>query len=79
MTMKLTLASAAAGVGVTLVPASMQEMRLGGVRYLRLPRAGRLRAPLTLATRSDSDRPTVVNLLSLTQDVARRHRAAVRN
>jgi len=66
----------AAGVGISLVPESMQEIRLGGVRYLRLAHAGRLRAPLTLATRSDNERPTVANLLRLTDEIARRRGAA---
>jgi hypothetical protein len=56
----------------------MQEIRLGGVRYLRLAHAGRLRAPLTLATRSDDERPTVANLLRLTDEIARRHDGAPR-
>ena len=66
----------AAGVGISLVPESMQEIRLGGVRYLRLAHAGRLRAPLTLATRGDNERPTVANLLRLTDEIARRRSAA---
>lgn len=54
----------------------MQDIRLGGVRYLRLAYPGRLRAPLTLAARSDNVRPPVIDPLSLTGEIARRHHAA---
>jgi DNA-binding transcriptional LysR family regulator len=69
----------AAGVGVSLVPASMQEIRLGGICYLRLAHPGRLRAPLALATRCNDERPTVANLLRLTAEIAHRHHAAAQN
>jgi DNA-binding transcriptional LysR family regulator len=62
----------AAGVGISLVPALMQEIRRSGVRYLRIAHAGRLRAPLTLATRSDDEHPTVANLLRLADGIPRR-------
>jgi DNA-binding transcriptional LysR family regulator len=60
----------AAGVGISVVPASMREIRLDGVRYLRLAAAERLRAPLTIAARSDEARPTVANLLAITEEHA---------
>jgi len=52
----------AAGVGISLVPASMREIRLGGVRYRPVVSPTPLRAPLTLAVRTDENRPTVANL-----------------
>ncbi len=59
----------AAGVGISLVPASMREIHLGGVRYLRLQEPGKLLAPLTVGARTGETRPTVGNLLRLTRDV----------
>ncbi len=59
----------AAGVGISLVPASMREIHLGGVRYLRLREPRRLRAPLTVGVRSEEASPTVENLLQLTRDL----------
>ena len=63
------IALVAAGVGVSLVPASMQEIRFGGVRYLKLAHPKQLRAPLTIGTRSEETRPTVTNLLDITDEL----------
>ena len=54
----------AAGVGISIVPASMRGIRLGGVHYRRLAATPRLTAPLTLAYRAGDAHPTLVNLLT---------------
>ncbi len=54
----------AAGVGISIVPASMRGIRLGGIHYRRLAAKPRLTAPLTLAYRADDERPTLANLLT---------------
>ena len=46
-----TLSQVAAGIGVTIVPASMRHVQLEGVVYLQLEQAPGLRAPLHLAYR----------------------------
>ncbi|GGI53296.1 LysR family transcriptional regulator [Oxalicibacterium solurbis] len=46
-----TLSQVAAGLGVTIVPASMRHVQLEGVVYLQLEQAPGLRAPLHLAYR----------------------------
>jgi DNA-binding transcriptional LysR family regulator len=52
----------AAGVGISVVPASMREIRVDGIYYTALTCAKPLRAPLTLALRSADKQPTVANL-----------------
>ncbi|HET6184800.1 MAG TPA: LysR family transcriptional regulator [Acetobacteraceae bacterium] len=69
--MLTNLTLVAAGVGVSLVPASMQEIRLAGVRYRRINSPTPLRAPLTLATRTDEQRPTVENFRRIAQAAGR--------
>lgn len=46
-----TLSLVAAGLGVSIVPASMRRIGMEGVAYLRLKDAGQLAAPLLLARR----------------------------
>ena len=46
-----TLSQVAAGIGVTIVPASMRHVQMEGVVYLQLEQAPGLRAPLHLAYR----------------------------
>ncbi|MEO9190685.1 MAG: LysR family transcriptional regulator [Acetobacteraceae bacterium] len=57
----------AAGVGISLVPASMRGIDLGGVRYRRIADPHPPRAPLTIAVRADETRPTVANLLAISR------------
>lgn len=52
-----TLSLVAAGLGVTIVPASMARLDLEGVATLRLTQAGQLHAPLLLATRKADRSP----------------------
>jgi DNA-binding transcriptional LysR family regulator len=68
----------AAGVGVSLVPASMREIQLAGVRYLHLADPRGLRAPLTLAARQDASLPTVRNLLRIAAEHAAHRRRSAR-
>ena len=55
----------AAGVGITMVPASMAALRPPGVRYASLHGPGRFDAPLTLIHRTGDTRPVVTGLLDL--------------
>lgn len=63
--MLTTISLVAAGVGISLVPASMQSIRLPGIRYLRLLGGHDLRAPLTVAVAAANQEPITRNLLSL--------------
>ena len=54
-----TLSLVAAGLGVSIVPASMQRMNVEGVAYLRLTDAPALVAPLLLATRQGDRSPVI--------------------
>ena len=57
--MLATLSLVAAGLGVTLIPASMQRMGIDGVAYRPLARNAGLIAPLNLAYRRDESAPAV--------------------
>ncbi len=57
--MLATLSLVAAGLGVTLIPASMQRMGIDGVAYRPLARNAGLIAPLNLACRRDESAPAV--------------------
>ena len=64
----------AAGIGVSVVPASMRGFRTDSVTYCRLGDAGGLRAPITLAYQRDSRKPAAANFIAL----ARRHAGALK-
>lgn len=55
----------AAGVGVSVVPASMRGIQPELVSYLPLRGAGRLVAPLTLLSRHDEPNPAVARFVAL--------------
>lgn len=55
----------AAGVGVSVVPASMQGMNAESIVYFRLRSPTRLVAPLTLLSRHDTRNPAVGQFLAL--------------
>jgi DNA-binding transcriptional LysR family regulator len=59
----------AAGIGVSVVPASMRGFRRDCVAYCRLDDAPGLRAPITLAYRAGNRNPAAANFIAL----ARRH------
>jgi len=60
----------AAGVGVSVVPASMAGIQADRVRYLLLRGAGKLAAPLTLLTRRDETNPAVARFAAVAREVA---------
>jgi DNA-binding transcriptional LysR family regulator len=55
----------AAGVGVTVVPASMQGMNAGSIAYFRLRSPTPLTAPMTLLSRHDTRNPAVGQFVAL--------------
>ena len=66
-----TLNLVAAGLGVAIVPASLQRMQMDGVVYRRLAGAAQPRAPLLLATRRGDTGPVVRHFLDLVKRTAR--------
>ena len=63
--MLATLSLVAAGLGVTLVPQSMQRLRVHGVAYRRLDEAAGLVAPLNLAYRRGERAPAARRFIAL--------------
>ena len=66
-----TLNLVAAGLGIALVPASLQRMQMDGVAYRRLRGTPQPRAPLLLATRRADTSPVVRRFLDLVKRMAR--------
>jgi DNA-binding transcriptional LysR family regulator len=65
----------AAGVGISVVPASMKDFHRDSVVYCRIRNAKpRLVAPITLVSREDSNSPTEKNFLELSKSFARQHK-----
>ena len=64
----------AAGIGVSVVPASMRGFRMDSVVYCRLDDAGGLHAPITLAYPAGNRNPVAANFIAL----ARRHADALK-
>ena len=60
----------AAGVGVSVVPASMCDNHHELVAYFRIRGAERLDAPLTLVTPADNGNPAAVNFREVAREVA---------
>jgi DNA-binding transcriptional LysR family regulator len=65
-----TLSLVAAGLGVTLVPASMSRLEAEGVAYRPLDPSAQLTAPLTLAYRRDESAAAVCNFVALVRQSA---------
>jgi DNA-binding transcriptional LysR family regulator len=65
------LSLVAAGLGVSIVPASMQRMAMHGVAYRRLKGAAQPTAALQLATRRSETSPVVRNFVSLVRKATR--------
>ena len=63
-----TLNMVAVGMGVSIVPASLQRMQVDGVVYRRLNKSPLLTAPLLLATRRGDPSAVVRNFLALTKE-----------
>jgi len=61
----------AAGVGVSVVPASMAQSHARQVAYIPIRGASKLEAPLTLLSREDEANPAARHFLSLAREVAR--------
>ena len=74
-----TLNLVAAGLGIAIVPASLQRMQMDGVVYRRLAGTAQPRAPLLLATRRGDTGVVVRHFLNLVKRTARTFpRAAIR-
>ncbi|MGI4849489.1 MAG: LysR substrate-binding domain-containing protein [Janthinobacterium lividum] len=61
------LSLVAAGLGVSVVPASMRHVVLDDVRYLRLSGAGKLSAPLYQAVRDEEQSAAVLQMMQQTR------------
>jgi DNA-binding transcriptional LysR family regulator len=68
--MLATLSLVAAGLGVTLIPASMQRLGIEGVAYRPLARNAGLVAPLNLACRRGESTPAVRRFIALVRQTA---------
>ena len=66
-----TLNLVAAGLGIAVVPASLQRMQMDGVVYRPLHTATRLRAPLLLATRRGDTGAVVRHFIDVVRRTAR--------
>jgi DNA-binding transcriptional LysR family regulator len=72
--MLTNLVLVAAGVGVSIVPASMRGTHARRVTFLPLRRAHHLHAPITLLSRRQDDNPAVASFLAVARAVAHRGR-----
>ena len=66
-----TLSLVAAGLGVTLIPASMQRLRVNGLAYRRLDSGTGLVAPLNLACRRGESAAATRRFIALVRRTAR--------
>lgn len=67
------LSFVAAGLGVSIVPASLQRLRMDGVAYRRLEGAARLTAPLNLVSRRGDPSAVVRHFLALARKAATKY------
>jgi DNA-binding transcriptional LysR family regulator len=65
----------AAGVGISLVPASIREIRQEGIVYCPVLDAPSLVAPLTLVYRRGEARPIVTDFIELSRNLAKDERS----
>lgn len=77
--MLTNIALVAAGVGVSVVPASMRDIHRGDVFYAEARDAPRLLAPLNLVTRIGDANPAVARFLRFALAIAPAARAAARS
>ena len=70
------LSFVAAGLGICVVPASVQRMNMDGVVYRRLKGAAQLTAPLSLVSRRGDPSPVVRHFLKLVRAAAKNFAAA---
>jgi DNA-binding transcriptional LysR family regulator len=66
-----TLSLIAVGLGISLVPASLQRMAMDGVVYRRLRGSIQPKAPLNLASRRGDSSPVVQRCLALVKRLAK--------
>jgi len=66
-----TLSLVAVGLGISIVPASLQSMHMAGLAYRRLKGPNRLRAPLMLASRRRDPSTAVRNYVDLVKRSAK--------
>ncbi len=64
----------AAGMGVSVVPASMRDTHRGSVVYRSLPKSARLFAPITLVHRRDDQNPATSRFAALARRLAESYR-----
>jgi DNA-binding transcriptional LysR family regulator len=78
--MLISINLVAAGVGISLVPASIREIRQDGIAYCPVLDAPSLIAPLTLVHRRGEARPMVTDFIELSRKLTknRRSKQAVR-
>jgi DNA-binding transcriptional LysR family regulator len=69
-----TLPLVAAGIGISIVPASLQHMRIRGVSYRRLTGSAQLKVPLTLASRRGDASAVVRQFVNLAERTAKNFR-----
>ncbi|MBI1209861.1 MAG: LysR family transcriptional regulator [Alphaproteobacteria bacterium] len=69
-----TLNLVAAGLGISIVPASLQRMQMDGVVYRRLKTVRKLVAPLSLAVRRGEPSPAVGRFVDLVRKTAKAFR-----
>jgi DNA-binding transcriptional LysR family regulator len=66
-----TLPLVATGIGISIVPASLQHMHIRGVAYRRLAGSTQPKVPLTLASRGADTSAAVRQFVSLIRRRAR--------
>jgi DNA-binding transcriptional LysR family regulator len=69
-----TLNLVAAGLGISIVPASLQRMQMDGVVYCRLKTSRKLVAPLSLALRRTEPSSAVRRFVDLARKAAKTYR-----
>ena len=65
----------AAGLGIAVVAASLQHVKIEGLTFRRLKGAAQLKAPLSLAFRRGDSSPAVRQFLKLAKQTARNYHA----
>jgi DNA-binding transcriptional LysR family regulator len=68
-----TLPLVAAGIGISIVPASLQHMNIRGVAYRRLPDSKHLKVALNLASRRGDTSAVVRQFVNLVRRRAKNY------
>ena len=69
-----TLPLVAAGMGISIVPASLQHMNIRGVAFRRLTSSTHLKVPITLASRRGDTSAVVRQFVNLARQIAKNYR-----